>query len=49
MVEKEVVVRDLTKRFGDVAALDNISFEVGKGEFFAIIGPSGCGKTTLLR
>jgi ABC-type Fe3+/spermidine/putrescine transport system ATPase subunit len=39
----------LTKRFGAVTALDAVSLEVGRGEFFALLGASGSGKTTLLR
>lgn len=39
----------IEKRFGAVAAVKDASFEIGKGEFFAILGPSGSGKTTLLR
>ncbi|WP_113704040.1 ABC transporter ATP-binding protein [Nonomuraea lactucae] len=39
----------VTRRFGDVTALDGVSLEIGQGEFFALLGPSGCGKTTLLR
>ncbi|HEY8022831.1 MAG TPA: ABC transporter ATP-binding protein, partial [Thermoanaerobaculia bacterium] len=39
----------VSKRFGDVAAVDGVSLAVGRGEFFALLGPSGCGKTTLLR
>ncbi|MEO3871965.1 ABC transporter ATP-binding protein [Nonomuraea sp. B12E4] len=39
----------VTRRFGDVTALDAVSLEIGQGEFFALLGPSGCGKTTLLR
>ncbi|MGE5203601.1 MAG: ABC transporter ATP-binding protein [Acidobacteriota bacterium] len=46
-------VRDLTKtygtRHGEVHALEDIHFEVGEGEFIAIVGPSGCGKSTLLK
>jgi len=38
-----------SKTFGDVKAVNNISFEIQRGEFFSILGPSGCGKTTTLR
>jgi len=48
--EPAIVVDHVTKRFtGDVAAVDDISFGVGKSEFFSLLGPSGCGKTTTLR
>lgn len=40
---------DLTKRFGDFTAVDNVSFSVPAGSFFSILGPSGCGKTTIMR
>ena len=45
----EVSVRNLTKRFGDVAALDDVDLEIPDGSFTALLGPSGCGKTTFLR
>jgi spermidine/putrescine transport system ATP-binding protein len=40
---------NVTKRFGDVNAVDNLNLEVHAGEFFSLLGPSGCGKTTSLR
>ncbi len=46
--QDKVVVSDLTKKFGELLVLDNISFSVKKGEFLAIVGPTGCGKTTFL-
>ena len=42
-------VHDLHKTFGELVAIDGVSFEIAQGEFFMIVGPSGCGKTTLLR
>ena len=39
----------VSKRYGDVQALNNVSLEIRENEFFALLGPSGCGKTTLLR
>ena len=44
-----VSIAGITKRFGDVTAVDDIDLEIGDGEFFALLGPSGCGKTTTLR
>lgn len=46
--EAKVKVINLTKKFGDLLVLDDISFEVKKGEFLCIVGPTGCGKTTFL-
>jgi len=42
-------LRNLTKRYGNVTAVDNMDLEIGEGEFFALLGPSGCGKTTTMR
>lgn len=39
----------VSKRYGSITAVDNVSFSVSAGNFFSILGPSGCGKTTLLR
>jgi spermidine/putrescine transport system ATP-binding protein len=44
-----VELRDVTRRFGDVVAVDHVSLGIQQGEFFALLGPSGCGKTTTLR
>jgi spermidine/putrescine transport system ATP-binding protein len=45
----EVELRQLSKRFEDVTAVDSIDLDVAPGEFFSLLGPSGCGKTTTLR
>ena len=44
-----VRVSHVTKRFGGVTAVDNVSFDIPKGSFATLLGPSGCGKTTTLR
>lgn len=44
----KVQVDHLTKRFGDLLVLDDISFQIKKGEFVCVVGPTGCGKTTFL-
>src|SRR2546423_9738228 len=44
----EVVLEDVVKAYGDVVAVDHVSFTIKDGEFIALVGPSGCGKTTTL-
>nr|WP_330364285.1 ABC transporter ATP-binding protein [Blautia hydrogenotrophica] len=44
----KVEVKNLTKRFGDLLVLDNMSFNIRKGEFVCVVGPTGCGKSTFL-
>jgi ABC-2 type transport system ATP-binding protein len=47
-MEPPVTVTDLSKTYGDIHAVDGVSFEVCQGEFFGILGPNGAGKTTTL-
>jgi sulfonate transport system ATP-binding protein len=48
MDEIKVTVNHMTKKFGDLLVLNDVSFDVKKGEFLCIVGPTGCGKTTFL-
>ncbi|MEX1170882.1 MAG: ABC transporter ATP-binding protein [Chloroflexota bacterium] len=45
----DVEIVDVTKRFGDVVAVDRMRLSIARGEFYSLLGPSGCGKTTTLR
>lgn len=49
MIEPLLRISDVSKSFGDVSAVDNVSIDIAENEFFSLLGPSGCGKTTLLR
>lgn len=47
-MKEKVKVRNLTKKFGDLLVLDNMSFDVEDGDLLCVVGPTGCGKTTFL-
>ncbi|MDP2362708.1 MAG: ATP-binding cassette domain-containing protein, partial [Ignavibacteria bacterium] len=50
MIRQPIIqVRNLTVRYGDITILENVSFDIFRGEIFLIVGGSGCGKSTLLR
>lgn len=49
MANKAIEVKNLTKKFGDFTAVDNLSFDVDQGEIFAFLGPNGAGKSTTIK
>src|SRR5438874_2489430 len=48
-MNNSIEIDGVSKAFADVTAVDRVSLNVARGEFFSLLGPSGCGKTTLLR
>src|SRR3981081_230933 len=49
MPDPIIKITDLTRRFGELTAVDRLSIEVSRGEIFGLVGPDGAGKTTTLR
>ena len=47
--QADIHVEGVTKRFGDMVAVDDLTLSIERGAFYAMLGPSGCGKTTTLR
>ena len=46
---RDLKLENLTKRYGNLTAVDHVNLEIREGEFICFLGPSGCGKTTILR
>ena len=49
MPDTIIQCKDISKRFGEKTALDNLSVDIPKGKIFGLLGPNGAGKTTLIR
>ena len=49
MTENAIEMENLTKKFGDFTAVDNLSLDIKKGEIFGFLGPNGAGKSTTIR
>lgn len=48
MDDAAISLRGLTKRFGDLTAVDNVDLDMAKGELFGLLGPNGAGKSTII-
>jgi ABC-2 type transport system ATP-binding protein len=48
LMEKMIEIKDLTKKYGNLVAVDHVSYDIFEGEIFGLLGPNGCGKTTTI-